>query len=151
MLFRSREEFRSPRYPSRVQILLCRAVSTFVYVQSDPGWQTPTSSYPNVVVQQLQTSDTSRLLNPAVANTVAQAPSAIPNITGLFESLVKAGLVSATSTPTGAGATAQVPDDTQTQPHDVQIPDESSEEATCAYRKTNLSEDVRLLSAEISR
>jgi pre-mRNA cleavage complex 2 protein Pcf11 len=104
-------------------------------------------AYPNSA-QQFQTSDTSKPLNPVVPSS---APRAIPNITGLFEALVKAGVVSATSTPTGAGATAQVPDDTQTQPRDVQTPTESNLEDARAYRKAILAEDVRFSSAEISR
>lgn len=105
------------------------------------------STYPSSA-QQLQPSDTSRPSNPAVASAV---PSAIPNITGLFEALVKAGVVSATSTPTGAGATAQGPDDIQMQPRDVHTPSESNVEDTRAYRKAILAEDVRFSSTEISR
>jgi pre-mRNA cleavage complex 2 protein Pcf11 len=79
------------------------------------------------------------------------APSAIPNITGLFEALVKAGVVSATSTPTGAGATAHMQDDIQSQTVDVQGPGESKVEDTRAYRKAILAEDVKFSSADISR
>jgi pre-mRNA cleavage complex 2 protein Pcf11 len=102
--------------------------------------------YPNSA--QFQISDTAKPLNPVVASTV---PPAIPNITGLFEALVKAGVVSATSTPTGAGTTVQVPDDSQTQSRDVQSPSESHLEDARAYRKAILAEDVRFSSAEISR
>jgi pre-mRNA cleavage complex 2 protein Pcf11 len=109
--------------------------------------QAPAPTYPNSA-QQFQAPDTSKPLNSAVASTV---PPAIPNITGLFEALVKAGVVSATSTPTGAGATAQMPDDTQIQPRDVQTSSEHHLEDARAYRKAILAEDVRFSSAEISR
>lgn len=87
-------------------------------------------------------------MNPVVPTT---APPTIPNISGLFEALVKAGVVSATSTPTGAGATAHVQDDIQSQTADVQGPSESKVEDTRAYRKAILAVDVRFSSADISR
>jgi pre-mRNA cleavage complex 2 protein Pcf11 len=87
-------------------------------------------------------------MNPAVPTT---APPAIPNITGLFEALVKAGVVSATSTPTGAGATAHVQDDIQSQTADLQWPSESKVEDTRAYRKAILAEDVKFSSTDVSR
>ncbi len=99
--------------------------------------------------QQFQTTDTSR---PAAVNPVpTTSPSVIPNITGLFEALVKAGLVSATSTPTGAGATAHVQDDIQSQTTDVQGPSESKVEDRRAYMKAILVEDVKFSSTDISR
>ncbi len=99
--------------------------------------------------QQIQTPDTSRpLSNSVVAST---APPVIPNISGLFEALVKAGVVSATSTPTGAGATIQEQDDSKTQSHDTQPPRESSVEDARVYRKAILASDVKFSSAEISR
>jgi pre-mRNA cleavage complex 2 protein Pcf11 len=107
-----------------------------------PQYSQPNApTYPNSA--QFQISDTAKPLNPVVASTV---PPAIPNITGLYEALVKAGVVSATSTPTGAGATVQVPDD---QSRDVQPPSETHLED--AYRKAILAEDVRFSSTEISR
>ena len=108
-------------------------------------------TYPNSA-QQFQSSDASRpvAMNPVAAST---PPPVIPNISGLFEALVKAGVVPATSTPTGAGATAHVQDDVQhqNQSRDVQGPSESDVEDTRAYRKAILAEDVRFSSADISR
>lgn len=99
--------------------------------------------------QQIQTPDISRpLSNSAVAST---APPTIPNISGLFEALVKAGVVSATSTPTGAGATIQAQNDSKPQSHDTQSPRESNIEDARVYRKAILGEDVKFSSAEISR
>ena len=108
----------------------------------------PTPTYTNST-QQIQTPDMSRpVSNSVVANT---APPAIPNISGLFEALVKAGVVSATSTPTGAGATIQVPNDSKPQSHDTQSPRESNVEDARVYRKAILAEDVKFSSTEISR
>ena len=99
--------------------------------------------------QPIQTPDSSRPLSNTVV--ASAAPPVIPNISGLFEALVKAGVVSATSTPTGAGATIQAQDDSKTQSHDTQPSRESTVEDARVYRKAILTEDVRFSSAEISR
>jgi len=105
--------------------------------------------YPNAA-QQFQASDN---LRPVAINAVAPstAPPSIPNISGLFEALVKAGVVPATSPPTGAGATAQVLDNTPSQPRDGQGLSDPKVEDARAYRKAILAEDVKFSSAEISR
>jgi pre-mRNA cleavage complex 2 protein Pcf11 len=109
---------------------------------------THTLTYANSA-QQMQTPDISRpSSNSVVAST---APPAIPNISGLFEALVKAGVVSATSTPTGAGATIQAQSDSKAQSHDTLSPRESNVEDARVYRKSILAEDVKFSSAEISR
>jgi len=112
-----------------------------------PPTHTPT--YSNSA-QQFQSSETSRpaAMNPVAATT---APAVIPNIAGLFDALVKAGVVSATSTPTGAGATAHAQDDIQSQTSDVQGPSKSKLDDTRAYKRAILAEDVRFSSADISR
>lgn len=112
-----------------------------------PQPQAPT--YPNSAPQ-FQAADNSRAapLNPVVAST---AP--LINISGLFEALVKAGVVPGTSTPTGAGTAAHVQGDNHSQSRDIQGPSESKVEDTRAYRKAILAEaeDVRFSSADISR
>jgi pre-mRNA cleavage complex 2 protein Pcf11 len=111
--------------------------------------QAHASTYPTSA-QQFQTLDTSRPapINPVVASA---APPAIPNISGLFEALVKAGVVSATSTPTGAGATAHVADDIQGQARDNQGPSEFKVEEARTYKEAILAEDVKFSSADISK
>jgi len=106
-------------------------------------------TYPSSA-QQFPTSDTSRAaaIDPVVANT---GPPALPNISGLFEALVKAGVVSATSTPTGTDARAHVQNDIQSQASDGQGPSEFKVEDARTYRKAILAEDVRFSSADISR
>ncbi|KAH9009866.1 hypothetical protein EDB85DRAFT_2241680 [Lactarius pseudohatsudake] len=101
--------------------------------------------------QQIQAPNTSRpLSNPVVAST---ASPAIPNISGLFEALVKARVVSATSTPTGAGATIRAQDGSKIQSYDTQPPRESSVEDAHVNRprRAILAEDVIFSSAETSR
>lgn len=132
---------------------------SFTYQQNvvPAGASLPPTQYPQAhaptypsSAQQFQTLDTSRpaAINPVVASA---APPAIPNISGLFEALVKAGVVSATSTPTGAGATAHVADDIQGQARDNQGPSESKVEDARTYKEAILAEDVKFSSADISK
>ena len=138
----------APSYPSSFTYQqIVAPAGTSLLPPRYPQSHAPT--YPSSA-QQFQTSDTSgpAAVNPVVTST---APPAIQNISGLFEALVKAGVVPATSTPTGAGATAYVQDDTQTQVGDSQRPSESKLEDARTYRKAILAEDVRFSSADVSR
>jgi pre-mRNA cleavage complex 2 protein Pcf11 len=133
-------------YPSTFTYHQTVAPNSASLVPQYPMAHTPT--YTNSA-QQIQTPDISRpLSNSVVAST---APPAIPNISGLFEALVKAGVVSATSTPTGAGATIHAQSDSKPQFHDTQSPRESNVEDSRVYRTAILAEDVKFSSAEISR
>jgi pre-mRNA cleavage complex 2 protein Pcf11 len=132
---------------------------SFTYQQNvvPAGASLPPTQYPQAhaptypsSAQQFQTLDTSRpaAINPVVASA---ASPAIPNISGLFEALVKAGVVSATSTPTGAGATAHVTDDIQGQARDNQGPSESKVEDARTYKEAILAEGVKFSSADINK
>lgn len=89
---------------------------------------------------------------PAPVASTSAAP-AIPNISNLFEVLRKAGVVSSTGTPTGAGqvqaatiASAQNPEDVK--PENLVDP---VREDTRSYRDDILSEKIRLTGADINR
>lgn len=89
---------------------------------------------------------------PAPVASMSAAP-AIPNISNLFEVLRKAGVVSSTGTPTGAGqaqaatiASAQDPEDIKPE----NLVDPVREDAR-AYREAILSENIRLTGADINR
>ncbi|KAI0269112.1 hypothetical protein BC834DRAFT_864802 [Gloeopeniophorella convolvens] len=73
------------------------------------------------VAQQLQRSDMSQ---PPVANlpAVNPTPPAIPSISGLYEVLVKAGVVPATSAPAGTDSSAQPVDENSMQDQDMKPP-----------------------------
>ncbi|KAH9943494.1 uncharacterized protein BXZ73DRAFT_40385 [Epithele typhae] len=78
---------------------------------------------------------------PVPSTSTASAP--VPDITNLFNSLVKAGVVSsATGTPTGAGATANA--------EDIILTD-SEGDASQAYRKVLFTHSVKLSNADITR
>lgn len=89
---------------------------------------------------------------PAPVASTSAVP-AIPNISNLFEVLRKAGVVSSTGTPTGAGqvqaatiASAQNPEDVK--PENLVDP---VREDTRSYRDAVLSENIRLTGADINR
>lgn len=110
--------------------------SSSVQSQSSP------SVYPQV------DSLTQPLTLPANATNV---PSNISGISNLFQSLVKAGLVSGNSTPMGAGKESSTP-----QPNDEAKPHEQTSEKTRIesdkqYARNILDLSVRLNTAEISR
>ena len=68
----------------------------------------------------------------------------ISNITNLYNALLKAGVVSASATPTGAGETAKVD---ESKPGPVDPAKTTSRE----YRRAILSQKVKLSSAGITK
>lgn len=86
------------------------------------------------------------LLPPASASTPVPGPSAplANNIANLLSTLMKAGVVSANGTPTGAGATSKEED---FKPAPVDLERESSR----AYRKSILAHKIKLTSADITK
>lgn len=79
--------------------------------------------------------------------------STIPNISNLFEALRKAGVVSSTGTPTGAGQTQSATIASAQDPEDIKpesLVDSVREDAR-AHREAILSENIRLTSADITR
>ncbi|KAH7929411.1 hypothetical protein BV22DRAFT_1029463 [Leucogyrophana mollusca] len=79
--------------------------------------------------------------SPAASTSTSTAPS---NIAGLFSALLKAGIVSATGTPVGAGDTAKAEDNTPQ-------PTSQGREASRAYRKAILGQKIKLTNADITR
>ncbi|KAI1795172.1 hypothetical protein LXA43DRAFT_993775 [Ganoderma leucocontextum] len=90
--------------------------------------------------------DVARFLPPPVAPvaSTSSAPSAsMPDISGIFSALVKAGVVSATGTPTGAGSTSK--------PEEPSQPIDPERQARQAYRKSILSVKIKLTSSDVSK
>jgi pre-mRNA cleavage complex 2 protein Pcf11 len=92
--------------------------------------------------------DMSFIIGSQAASGSASAPdmssAAMGNITNLFNALVKAGVVSASATPTGAGATAK---DDDSKPVVIDLEKQKSR----SYRKLILSQKVKLTSADIMK
>ena len=111
--------------------------------------QPPYQSQPAYAVTyeqpQQEAIDISRFLPPvAPVPSASTAPTAsMPDISGIFSALLKAGVVSASSTPTGAGSSskAEVP----TEPTDPE------RQARRAYRKSILSTKIKLTSSDVTR
>ncbi|OBZ70297.1 Uncharacterized protein C4G9.04c [Grifola frondosa] len=107
----------------------------------------PPPSYPISYDQaKSETVDLSSMLSlqpiavPSAPST-SSAPAA--NIASLYSALLKAGVVSATGTPTGAGATAKAEASSQ--------PVDSARDAARNYRKAILSHKVKLTSSDITK
>ncbi|KAI0353595.1 hypothetical protein OH77DRAFT_1458232 [Trametes cingulata] len=109
-----------------------------------PTYQQPPSYSVPSEQPKAEPIDLSRFLAPPpppAASTSTAAP--VSDITNLFNALVKAGVVSSSATPTGAGATAK---------SEEQMPPVDPErEAARAYRRSVLSHKVKLTSADITR
>jgi pre-mRNA cleavage complex 2 protein Pcf11 len=73
------------------------------------------------------------------------APST--DIAGLYSALLKAGIVAGTNTPVGTGATATSEDTVATSTSSENL----SRDAARAYRKSVLSQNIRLTNADITR
>jgi pre-mRNA cleavage complex 2 protein Pcf11 len=85
---------------------------------------------------------------PANAAITIPAPSvSVPDVSSLFQSLVKSGVLSNTGTPTGAGATAKA----ETPEGDTKPSSDSEKEDLRAYRAAVFAEAVSFTSADITR
>lgn len=87
----------------------------------------------------------------SVAQSSTSTPTNIPpppaNIANLLSTLLKAGVVSASGTPLGAGATAKEEASKQTTVESVDL----EREASRAYRQAILSQQIQLTSSDITR
>lgn len=87
----------------------------------------------------------SKLLPQTLPSTSAVAPQA--DIANLLSKLLKAGVVSASATPLGAGATAKEEDTKQSSSENVDLERESCR----AYRQAILSQKIQLTSSGITK
>lgn len=134
------------------------STSTYPYSQQPTYTRQFQSSYPTVPPPQptgtynYQSEPTkaepvnlSALLSSAQSSSLPSTTPAIPvnNITNLYNALLKAGVVSADSTPVGAGSN----NEERTPPP----PNSLSRDFTRAYRKAVLSEKIKLTTADVVR
>ncbi|KAI0677557.1 hypothetical protein C8Q78DRAFT_1003278 [Trametes maxima] len=87
--------------------------------------------------------DISRFLTSQQPHVPSTSSAPISDISNLFNALVKAGVVPSSGTPTGAGATAKS--------EEVVQPVDLEREASRSYRRSILSYQVKLTSADITR
>ena len=122
-------------------------IAPAAYTSPPPAPSNPPTSYSQPsLAPAFGPAALSRLLPPSqpapVPSTSTPQP-VVPDITNLFSALVKAGVVSATSTPQGAGSSSK--------PDENMPPVDPEREASRAYRKTILSMKVKLTSSDIMR
>ncbi|KAM5540448.1 hypothetical protein V8D89_005906 [Ganoderma adspersum] len=126
------------------------------YTQAPPmaappvALQSPYQSQPAYPVTyeqpQQEPVDLARLLPPTVApiaSTSSGLSAPIPDISGIFSALVRAGVVSTTGTPTGAGATSK--------PEEFSEPVDPERQARQTYRKSIMSVKIKLTSSDVSK
>ncbi|PIL37089.1 hypothetical protein GSI_00781 [Ganoderma sinense ZZ0214-1] len=101
--------------------------------------------YPMAFEQpQQEPVDLTRLLPPVAPVATTSVPSApIPDISGIFSALVRAGVVSTTGTPTGAG--------TSSKPEEPSQSADPESQARQAYRKAIMSVKIKLTSSDVSK
>ncbi|KAJ3810118.1 hypothetical protein F5876DRAFT_89055 [Lentinula aff. lateritia] len=109
---------------------------------------TPAYPLPNLKSETYVSANLSSGTAPTPIPTIAMAGSSTqtPDFAGLLSSLMKAGVVTANSTPIGAGATAH--DDSTA---DILEAVNQSRETARAYRKSVLSHSVQLTAAAITK
>ena len=98
-------------------------------------------------------------VNSQASTSAAPIPSAVPSISGitsLFDSLVKAGVVSANNTPRGAGMSTQTPPPVSETPDETKTNNEKKAkderlEMQRAYARRVLGMSVRLTTADITK
>lgn len=135
------------------------STSTYPYSQQPTYTRQLQSSYPTVPPPQptgtynyqseqtkVEPVNLSALLSSAQSSSPPSTTPAMPvnNITNLYNALLKAGVVSADSTPVGAGSNNE---EERTPPPSKSL----SRDSTRAYRKAVLSEKIKLTTADVVR
>ena len=91
------------------------------------------------------------LEHPSAPSNATITPSAssvpVPDVSSLFQSLVKSGIFSNNGTPTGAGATAKA----DTPESDAKPSGDSEKEDLRAYRAAVFAEPINFSSADLTR
>jgi pre-mRNA cleavage complex 2 protein Pcf11 len=129
-----------PPYPSQPQY------PPFLPTSSQSPYPQPPHSYPSFEQVKTEGFDLSSTVGSQAVSSSGPDPSSTSagNIANLFNALVKAGVVSASATPTGAGATAQGED---SKPDDTDLEKKKSR----SYRKAILAQKIKLTSADITK
>jgi len=102
---------------------------------SQPGFTAPTEQPPHPQQPKIESADLA---------TPGHSAAPISNITNLYNALLKAGVMSASGTPTGAGETAKV-EENKPEPVDL------AKATTREYRRAILSQKIKLTSAGITK
>ncbi|EJF61180.1 hypothetical protein DICSQDRAFT_86616 [Dichomitus squalens LYAD-421 SS1] len=114
-------------------------------IAPQPPYQSQPAYPVNYEQPKQEAMDISRFLHAAapVASTSTTPSVSMPDISGIFSALLKAGVVSASSTSTGAGASSK-----HEEPNE---PADPERQARRAYRKLILSTKIKLTSSDVTR
>ncbi|TFY83951.1 hypothetical protein EWM64_g78 [Hericium alpestre] len=139
-----------PKYPTPAPYPARNTYNVPPMMQAGPSYSQPTTAAPSSYVGQPSFASFEQPSLPApeapTALPLTTGPAPMPNLSNLFDALLKAGVVSATSTPTGAGASART-----TQIEDIKPQIAAGQEEANAYRDAILAQSFKLTSAEISK
>ena len=108
--------------------------------------QPPSNPYPSF--DQIEAPFSALPSTAGPSSTTTSSTVTMPNISNLFEALLKAGVVSATGTPTGAGTTTTASEVEESKPAP---PEDLDRDEARAYREAILAENIKFTSADISR
>ncbi|ETW83891.1 hypothetical protein HETIRDRAFT_62543 [Heterobasidion irregulare TC 32-1] len=108
--------------------------------------QPPSNPYPSF--DQIEAPLSALPSTAGPSSTTTSSTVTMPNISNLFEALLKAGVVSATGTPTGAGTTTTASEVEESKPAP---PEDLDRDEARAYREAILAENIKFTSADISR
>ncbi|KAA1466337.1 hypothetical protein DENSPDRAFT_831152 [Dentipellis sp. KUC8613] len=131
-----------PRYPPSAPYPTSNTYGQPPMMQAGPSSLPLTAAPPQPAPPQYDQPHPVADSAPLLPNAGSSAPLGVPNISNLYEALLKAGVVSKTTTPTGI-PTTQVDEKKP-------VVDAGKEEAV-AYRNAILSQGIKFNSAEISR
>lgn len=107
----------------------------------------PSTTYTSYALPSINQPKTEPVDSASLLSSVKSTGAPSTDIAGLYSALLKAGIVAGTGTPVGAGAPATS--------EDIAVSSTSSEnlsrDAARAYRKSVLSQNIRLTNADITR
>ncbi|KAG1755588.1 hypothetical protein EDB19DRAFT_1662099 [Suillus lakei] len=107
----------------------------------------PSTTYTSYALPSINQPKTEPVDSASLLSSVKSTGAPSTDIAGLYSALLKAGIVAATGTPVGAGATATSEDTVASSTSSENL----SRDAARAYRKSVLLQNIRLTNADITR
>ncbi|KAH8118317.1 hypothetical protein DFH11DRAFT_1502332 [Phellopilus nigrolimitatus] len=130
--------------------------SPSIYNGTSPVLPTAHYGQPSALQAPLNVYPGGSLVNSQASSSATLVPNSVSNISNLFQSLVKAGLVSAGNTPLGAGLSAETPPPAPETPDMMKAKverklEDEQVEAQRKYARSVLGIKIRLTTADIAR
>jgi pre-mRNA cleavage complex 2 protein Pcf11 len=109
--------------------------------------QSPSTTYTSYALPSINQPKSEPVDSASLLSSVKTTGVPSTDIAGLYSALLKAGIVAGTGTPVGAGATATSEDTVVSSTSSENL----SRDAARAYRKSVLSQNIRLTNTDITR